>query len=398
MKFIYKRYLLIIILLLTAQVNASSIDHFKKAGIQKVAASFKGLCQSKQYSGTVLITMHGKIRFQGACGLASRGFSASNTISTKFNLGSIGKLFTIVSIAQLIEENKLSLNTQVKKVIPSWLPMKMGNQITVGQLLIHASGLGNFMQDKRWQLGADSGLYNTTNAYQPLVSDEKLLFKPGTSQSYSNSGYIILGKLIEKISGLSYKEYIQKNIFNPAGMHNTGIWPLDDIVKNRAVGYYYSCQKRNCKWKNNYFQAPYIGTSAGGAYSTVGDLFKFSQFLYHHQLLNKNFTKKILSTTVSRPSKKLIVKDYKIGDANIPETMRPYGFAGAWNTLGFAVWKNPVLLGHTGGTPGAGALLAMSPDNKYVIIILSNNGAKGQVALYQKIRDDLKFSKTIRNI
>lgn len=93
----------------------------------------------------------------------------------------------------------------------------------------------------------------------------------------------------------------------------------------------------------------------------------------------------------------LFIKDLRIGDVDIPETFSSHGFAGAWNTFGFAVWKEPILIGHTGGAPGVGALFAMSPDNKYTIIILSNNGAKGQVALYQKIRDALGFRGPIKN-
>lgn len=398
MKSACKKIFLLCLLILSRQTLASTVSHSEKTEIKNIAVSFKSLCQSDTFSGTVLIAINGKIRLKNTCGLASRGFSVPNQINTKFNLGSIGKLFTIVSIAQLIQEKRLSLDSRVKKLIPSWLLMKGGNHITVGQLLIHASGLRNFMANKRWQLGADSGLYDKTDDYQPLISEEKLLFKPGTSQAYSNSAYVVLGKIIEKISGMPYKKYIQKNIFLPAGMIDTGIWPLDDIVKNRAIGYYYSCKKRQCKWKNNYYQAPYIGTSAGGAYSTIDDLFKFSQFLHHHKLINKAFTTQVLSTTMIRPSKNVFAKRYNIGGVEIPETMSPYGFAGAWNRFGFAVWKNPTLLGHTGGTPGAGALLAMSPDNKYTIIILSNNGAKGQIALYQKIRNDFKFKGPIKNI
>ncbi len=397
MRFVYKNVILFCLLTISTQVIASTVANSRTHAIQKVASSFKSLCQSHLFSGTVLIAINGNVRLEKACGLASRNFSVPNTISTKFNLCSVGKLFTAVAIAQLIQAKKLSLDTHVVDLVPSWLPMTSANKITVKQLLIHASGLGNFMEDTRWKQGADSGFYNKTDDYKPLIKEEKLLFEPGTSQAYSNSGYIILGKLIEKLSGMTYEQYVQKNIFAPAHMGDTGIWPLDDIVKNRAVGYYYSCKRNLCKWKNNYYQAPFIGTAAGGAYSTINDLFKFSQFLYQNKFLNSHLTQQMLLTTVIRPSDDVVIKSIKIGGKHIPEAFSPYGFAGAWNTFGVAVWKKPNLIGHTGGTPGAGALFAMSPDNKYTIIILSNSGSKGQVALYQKIRDDFGFKGPIKN-
>ncbi len=390
-----KKIIIFSLLAISTQVSAAA--NLDASAIKKISSSFKTLCQSHAFSGAVLIGINGKVRFENACGLASRNFSVPNTISTKFNLGSVGKLFTIISIAQLIQEKKLSLDTPVANIIPLWLPMKNANKITIRQLLIHASGLGNFMNDPRWKIGADSGLYNTTDDYEPLIRGEKLLFKPGTSQTYSNSGYLVLGKVIEKLSGLHYAQYIQKNIFNLAQMNNTGIWALDEVVKNRAVGYYYSCKRNSCAWKNNYYQAPFIGTAAGGAYSTVNDLFKFSQFLYQNKFLNSHLTQKVLSTIVIQPSDAVFIKKIQIGGQSIPEVFSRYGFAGTWNTFGVAVWKDPTLIGHTGGTPGASALFAMSPDNKYTIIILSNSGTDGQITLYQKIRNYFGFKDPIKN-
>jgi len=108
-------------------------------------------------------------------------------------------------------------------------------------------------------------------------------------------------------------------------------------------------------------------------------------------------TKKILSTEIIRPSDNITIKPLKVGENLVQETVSPYGFAGAWNQFGFAVRETPRLIGHTGGTTGAGALFVMSPDNKYTIIILSNNGTQGQIALYQKIRDDLGFKGIIKD-
>ena len=209
---------------------------------------------------------------------------------------------------------------------------------------------------------------------------------------------MILGAVIEKLSHKSYTEYITTHIFNVAKMLDTRIYPLDAIVKNRAVGYYRSCKSKmkECLWRNNNFEAPFIGTAAGGAYSTVEDLFKFSQSLFRNELLGAEMRKQVFSTMISQPSNVIRVKSLKIGGMDIPENFSSYGFAGAWNKFGFAVWNNPSLIGHTGGTTGAAALFAMSPDNQYTIIILSNID-NGTTLLYKKIREALEFKEAIEN-
>lgn len=391
------KYKTIIILLLTIVINLSAQttpDLDQK--IKGINDSFINQCQSNKFSGAVLIAINGAVHFEKACGLSSRDFHVQNTIKTKFNLGSVGKLFTSISIAQLIEKNKLELSTRADKLIPSWLKMHNGKVITIEQLLVHTAGLSNFMDDKRWQLGADSALYLDTDDYKSLIENKDLLFKPGMSQVYSNSGYLILGAIIEKLSHKSYSEYITTHIFNVAKMMDTGIYPLNAIVKNRAVGYYLSCKSNDCQWKNNYFEVPFIGTAAGGAYSTVGDLFKFSQSLFRNELFSPEMRKQVFSTIIAQPIDTTHVRLLKIGDIEIPENFSSYGFAGAWNKFGFAVWDNPDLIGHTGGTRGAAALFAISPDNRYTIIILSNID-NGTTLLYKNIRQALEFKGVIEN-
>jgi CubicO group peptidase (beta-lactamase class C family) len=364
---------------------------------QKLEGSFHSLCHSGKFSGVALVAIKGEIIFKQACGQADRSFGVKNNINTKFNLGSVGKLFTSIAIAQLIQEKKLSLNSSVYHLLPSWLPMKNGNFITIMHLLTHTSGLGNFMDDNRWKLGADSGLFIQTNDYKPLISEKKLLYKPGSSQSYSNSGYLLLGKVIEIISGRSYSQYVNTNVFNKTGMHDTGIYALDEVINNRAVGYDYSCSKGECHWKNNYFSAPFIGTAAGGAFSTVDDLFKFSQFIIKQKLLDANITQQILSSDVIKLNAKTYDKKLEIDNYPLDATFTEHGFAGVWNIFGFAVWDDPLLLGHTGGTSGASAMFLMSPDNSYTIIILSNEST-GTIDLYKEFRHILNFLGEIKNL
>lgn len=355
-------------------------------------------CYKQHFSGVILIAMDGTIIFKKACGLANRSFNIKNNLDVRFNLGSVGKLFTSIAITQLIQQNKIQLSTPVYQILPDWLPNnKQSKRITIEQLLVHSSGLGNFMDDKRWKLGADSGLYVKINDYKPLIHDDKLLFTPGTSQRYSNNGYILLGAIIEAITHMSYLEYLEKNVFEAAGMKSTGIWSLDEIISNRSEGYFQICDQGKCIWKNNNFEAPFIGSPAGGAYTTAEDMFRFSESLHHSKLLSPELTQKILSGNAVSVSSDIKTKLYKIDDLVITGDFSPYGFAGAWNSYGFAVWENPLLLGHTGGIQGASAFFATSFDNKYTVVILSNISGAGPIKLYTKIREILGFSGKVTN-
>lgn len=362
----------------------------------KISKIFLIMCGRNEFSGNILIAVHNRIIFEKSCGFANRSFHIPNNFKTKFNLGSIGKLFTSISIAQLVQENKLSLDTKAYKIIPSWLPNEDDKNIVVEELLIHASGLGNFMDDNRWKLGADSALYINVNDYKPLILEDKRLFKPGLSQSYSNNGYLLLGAIIESLSHQSYASYLQKNIFDVAKMKDSGIWRLDEVIPNRAEGYFNICNHEKCQWRNNNFEAAFAGSPAGGTYSTIEDLFRFSQALHTNKFMNSTLTKDIFSEKITSVGD-IKQQPYKIGSVDIIENFSPYGFAGAWNKYGFSVWEKPYLIGHTGGIKGASAFFATSPDGKYTIIILSNIDGSGPIKLYQKIREALGWSEKIKN-
>jgi CubicO group peptidase (beta-lactamase class C family) len=164
------------------------------------------------------------------------------------------------------------------------------------------------------------------------------------------------------------------------------------IIKNRAEGYFKICKNNKCYWKNNNFAVPFIGSPAGGVYSTIEDLFQFSRYIHQSKLMSQ-----VLSADIVSISKDIKIKPYKIDEIKIPENFSPYGFAGAWNKFGFAVWTDPLLVGHTGGIQGASAFFATSPDDKYTIVILSNISGSGPIILYQNIREILEFPGKITN-
>lgn len=143
-------------------------------------------------------------------------------------------------------------------------------------MLIHSSGLGSFFDNKQFQLGDDSRLYIKINDYKPLVITEKLAFKPGTSQLYSNAGYLLLGAIIEKVSGQDYFDYVKQHIFKPAGMANSDFYEMVVPTPNLAIGYAPYQINGITQWRNNLYSNVLKGSPAGRGFSTAEDLFKFA--------------------------------------------------------------------------------------------------------------------------
>lgn len=239
--------------------------------IAAIGAFADQLTRQGAFSGVILIAKDGKPVFQRAYGLADRSLNVANTVDTKFNLGSINKLFTGIAVRQLASSGKLSLNDTVRKHLPDY-PRSEADAITIAQLLEHRSGLGPLFNEN-WQRTQRGSLRSITD-YLPIFINEPLQFPPGTKQQYSNEGYVLLGAIIEKVSGESYYDYVRKNIFEPLRMMNTDSYELDAVVPNRAVGYTTRGVKNGVR--SNIFLLPARGSSAGGGYSTAPDLLKLS--------------------------------------------------------------------------------------------------------------------------
>ena len=184
------------------------------------------------FSGTVLVARNGDVIYAKAFGEANKDHGVPNILETRFNIGSIGKTLTGTAIMQLIEQGKIELEAPVNRYLPEF---PHGDRITIHHLLSHTSGLFNYMAhpDYRFQMAR----LRDIGDFLPLIYDQKLRFEnPGSEFSYSNSGIVVLGAVIEKISGLSYEAYLQKHILDPAGMTDTGINFWDEVVPNRASG------------------------------------------------------------------------------------------------------------------------------------------------------------------
>jgi CubicO group peptidase (beta-lactamase class C family) len=244
-----------------------------------------GMVKSSEFSGAVLVAKNGYPIFRKAYGLASREYGAHNRLDTKFNLGSINKVFTQIAIGRLIEQGALSLDDTIGKHLPDYPNQQARDSVTVRHLLAMTSGIGDIFNEKFRSTPKDR--LRTIADYLPLFASEPLAFEPGTRFLYSNGGYVTLGAIIEKVSGQSYYDYARENIFKPVGMDNTDYYQADDITPNCASGY--SRPRENSPLINNFYTRAARGSSAGGGYSTVDDLLKFANALESGELRIPDF-------------------------------------------------------------------------------------------------------------
>jgi CubicO group peptidase (beta-lactamase class C family) len=261
------------------------------------------------------------------------------TLDTAFNLASMGKMFTGVAAAQLVEAGKLRFGDRIGKYVPQ-LPARL-RSITVAQLLDHTSGLGDFLGDPGYERLRPT--LTTLSAYLPLVSRETLQFRPGTRWAYSNSGFLLAGLAIEQASGQSYAAYLAQHVWKPAGMRHTGCYIRSHLPAFAAVGYVTPST-------TNTATLPPVGTSAGGCYSSARDLLAFARALETGKLLGPALARVVTTTKVRAPG-------------------GGYGF-------GFGIRNgrpgDPPTIWHNGGAPGAGGELDINPKLGIVAVTLGN--------------------------
>jgi CubicO group peptidase (beta-lactamase class C family) len=230
-------------------------------------------------SGNVLIAKDGKPVYEKSHGFADRANKVPNTSATRFNLGSINKTFTQAAIQQLIARGKLSLTDTVGKLLPDY-PQETTRAATVDQLLHHTGGVADFFGEEF--AGAGKDRFRSNANYYKLVSSLKPLFAPGARNEYCNGCYIVLGAIIERVSGVAYEKYVEENIFKPVGMTATGPLQSDDIIPNVAMGYTH--RVGDGKLRSNVLMRGAAGSAAGGGYATAADLLAYAQALRHGRI------------------------------------------------------------------------------------------------------------------
>jgi CubicO group peptidase (beta-lactamase class C family) len=319
-------------------------DQFAKAA----DSYLDSLVKQDLFSGTVLVGKQGVQTYSKACGLASIEFQVPNRLDTKFNLGSINKSFTKVAICQLADQGKLSFDDTIGKYLPDYPNADARARVTIKQLLTMKSGIGDFFGD-RFEATPKEHL-RTLGDYLKLFADQPLQFEPGTNQKYSNGGFIVLGVIIEKVTGMTYYDYVKKYIWEPAGMTNTDYYESDVPTQNRATGY--TTERpfnvmSSAKRIDAIFTRPARGSSAGGGYSTAPDLLLYANALRDYKLLSP------------RAAHWMMDSDFDISHDN----KTPAAEKGVLTTGG---------LGIAGGSPGTNAALDVDFASGNVVVALSN--------------------------
>ena len=220
--------------------------------ILRIDKSINKLVEDEEFSGTVLIAKNGTVLLKKAIGEASKAYEIPNKPDTKFNMASVGKVFTGLAITQLAEKGKLSFDDPISKYVSAeWLDPGISEKIQIKHLLTHTSGLGDYFRDAYMQCAIP--FFRDLKDYKSLVVDDTLIFEPGTRFSYSNTGVLLLGVVIEDIINDSYFNYLKKSVFEPAGMVNTDGFDKDIPVKNRATGYTKVYENGAVNWNNHQF-------------------------------------------------------------------------------------------------------------------------------------------------
>ena len=327
------------------------------AFVAELRARLDAATQAGEFSGAVLVARDGQTLFEGAYGLADRERGIPNTPLTQFRAGSMYKMLTAVATLQLVQAGTLRLDSPLGTYLPDYPNADVASRVTPHHLLTHTGGTGDIFGPL---FTANRLELRTTGDYLRLYGTRSLQFAPGTQHVYSNYGFILLGALVERVSGTSYDDHVLARVLAPAGMTATGTAPEDSLVPGRAVGYMRQGGPSG-PLVSNAPTLPYRGTPAGGGYSTVGDFARFAAALREHRLLDPAHTALLYTGKVP---------------VN-PSVQYAYGFMD--RVVGGRRW-----VGHGGGAPGMNGELAFEPNGGYVVVVLSNLDppAAGQVAAF----------------
>ena len=316
-------------------VSQSNLLEMARKQIEKEVAA-------NAFAGDVMIAKDGKPVFAEAYGFADREHKIPNTLKTRFRIGSMNKMFTAVATLQLVQAQKLDLKDVVGKYLTDYPNKDIASKVTIQQLLMHTGGTGDIF-------GPDFEAHRlelkTLDDYVKLYGGRAPKFEPGTHFEYSNYGFILLGAIIEKVSGQSYYDYVRQHIYEPAGMTFTGSEPEDKTVPDRSIGY---TKFEATVWSPNTNTLPYRGTSAGGGYSTVEDLAHFAEALQNHKLLDTLYTEML---TTAKPGTQ--------------DNSYAFGFEDR-------LVNGTRCFGHGGGAPGMNGDLKICPGPGYVVAVLAN--------------------------
>jgi CubicO group peptidase (beta-lactamase class C family) len=293
-----------------------------------------------EFSGAALVARDGDVLLEQAWGLADREAGTPNSTATKFRIGSMNKMFTSVATLQLVDAGKLALDQPIGTYLPDYPDEAIRSKVTVRHLLSHTGGTGDIFGP---QFEANRLELRDHADYVELYGSRGPLFEPGSRFEYSNYGFVLLGAVIEAVTGRPYYDVVRENVYGPAGMTATDSLPESEPVPDRSSGY--TRRSPAGRWLPNTDTLPWRGTSAGGGYSTVGDLMRFGDALRSGKL----------------------VSAASLAEATRPQSAESYGFG--LEIRGEGSLGN---YGHSGGAPGMNGDLRIYPELGYVVVSLSN--------------------------
>jgi CubicO group peptidase (beta-lactamase class C family) len=321
-----------------AQDKAAKIDEF--VGLYH---------RTQDFDGTVLVSEKGRIIFKKGFGLANREWDLPLTPEAKFRLGSITKQFTSMLIMQLVEQKKIDLQGKLSSYLP-YYRKDVGEKVTVHHLLTHTSGIPSYTRDFERVREAYRDPYPVDEFVKKYCSDD-LEFEPGSQYRYNNSGYFILGAIIEAVTGKPYAEVLQGKILDPVGMKNTGYDRPVPIIKNRASGYTVTF--------DGYENAEYLNMSlpyaAGALYSTVEDLYLWDQALYTDKLLSRDMKEIMFAPHVAAGGGAHYAYGWVVSKRTFPGTK-----------------EEVKIIAHGGGINGFSTFIERLPEDRSLVVILSN--------------------------
>ena len=309
------------------------------AAIAALSQRAAELASEDKFSGQLLVARRGKILLDQSWGMADREAGKPVTADSRFRIGSMNKMFTAVAILQLVEAGKITLSDPLVRYLPDYPNKELAAIVTIRHLLTHTGGTGDIFGPG---FGKVRLALRDHDAYLKQFGARPLLKEPGAAFQYSNYGYVLLGAVIERVSGISYYDYVEQKVYRAAGMKDTGSLPEDVEVRDRAKGY----MRRAGAWQPNTDTLPYRGMAAGGGYSTAHDLLAFAQALEAGKLV----------------SKAMLAHATEAGGAG-----DGFGLGFMHDGAGSAR-----MYGHNGGAPGMNGGLWIYPSAGYVVIGLSN--------------------------
>jgi D-alanyl-D-alanine carboxypeptidase len=295
-----------------------------------------------RFAGAVLVAHQGKPIFAQAYGLADREHNIPNTLQKRFSIASMNKMFTAVATMQLVQAGKLALDDPLGRYLTDYPNKELAAKVTIGELLSNTGGTGDIWGPEYDQHRRE---LRTVQDYINLYGERALRFEPGSRWEYSNYGFILLGAVIEKVSGESYSSYVREHVYIPAGMASTSSGMKDEAIVNRSIGY---TRMGAPHWIPNSDTLSNTGSPAGGGYSTVGDLLRFADALRENKLLDAHYTKLLTA-----------------GRVVTPFGLEAYGF-GVQNINGNQCF------GHNGSGRGVNGDLEMCLDSSYTVVALAN--------------------------